>query len=546
MRRQLIACGLVLLSCLISCRGCREEPGPGSVLDLAAPDARMVAYVPDTGQLVGGVGQFLTRATKTGGKEAVRRFRESLKGQVGLDPLDLQAYQGSGLSAKDGALIFEEAGGSEPLFAIGVANREAFETKLEEIIEKVDGANRYREATVAGVKVRTAGRPFGDELVPAFHWCFVGRFAILARDAGHASLTHALERWQGFARQQPPPSLRADPVYLQLARKVPAAPLSIFVRGQVADALAAAKAPLSGAMTAVTLDGAGVQSDTFLGLSVPGLDAALKAAPVAGLLSRVDPEAVVVLLSASAKADFIALLQRQPFFAELISRGLKPLAEATGIDPEREVLPGLAGPLSVALSLGSLRELPQRLKARRDLAAFVDLIQVAVIADLADPKAFSALLGRSQHTLQERGVRIRTRVADVGGTKATVFEPDVKEPKLGWTVVGGRYVYAAGTGRLDATLKLLAAGKSALEGRLASSVAKAFVDESGASVLLLRLGGIADAAMTMPVGGGKVSGMGVEAVFGALVEILRTLGDVAFAVSAEPDGLRLRVSERLQ
>jgi len=140
MNRSRILTALLLSSITLwSCRGCRQEEGPASILDLAPPDAMVVAYVPDSGELIQGLQGFVTKATKNAGTAAVGRIRESFKTQFGFDGFDPQAYAALGISGRGGALLFNEGSVKEPLLALAIAEPDVFEAKLREIIQKTDG-----------------------------------------------------------------------------------------------------------------------------------------------------------------------------------------------------------------------------------------------------------------------------------------------------------------------------------------------------------------------------------------------------------------------
>jgi hypothetical protein len=549
MKRLCILPVLLLSSIFLwSCRGCRQEEGPASILDLAPPDAMVVAHVPDSGRLIQGLASFVARATRKAGTAAVGKIRESFKTQFGFDGFDPNAYAALGIAGKGGALLFNEGAVREPLFALAIAEPEVFELKLKEIIQKTDGANHFTEARVDGFRVVTAGRPFGDEMVPAFHWAWVGRYVVIARDAGRPGLDLALKRLAANRLKPAAETVRTDSLYLKLSRKVSDPILSVFVRGSVAQELGAeaGQSAVQGAITGVTVDEQGVSSDSFVELAVPGLDQALQAEPVLGLTDRVASDAAVLLVSRSAKRDGIVALRSHPALATWLTRLFKPLADATAIDPEGELLPLLSGPLTVSIHLGDLSQLPARLKTRRDVGAFLDFVDVAVTAEIGDPKAFIALLQRSKTKLGERHIAIRQRVTTVNGEPATLFEPDTKEPRLGWGVIGRTYVYGVGPGRAEATLKLVQAKRSDLAKSLDGSVGLELMGESGSTVLVVRLGAVAKAAASIPMASGKAQAMGAEMLIGAALDLLRTVGDVAAAVSAEPDGLRLKLRERLQ
>ncbi|MBI3180259.1 MAG: hypothetical protein HYZ27_11395, partial [Deltaproteobacteria bacterium] len=519
------------------CRGWVES-GPEELLDLAPANAAAAVAIPDLGRLAGDVNGFITAATRKAGADAVTRIRQGLTEQLGFDPLDPAALAKQGIDPERGALVFSEAGATEPLVALAARDHALVDTSLKTLIEKTDGASRFTESKMSGFTVLSAGRPFGTEVIPAFHWAHVGRYVLLAREDGKAMLEQALARLAQQSAQAP--TLRTDPTYARLAGTVAPGDLMIFARATQPNA-AAAGAP-GGAITSVDLGAQGFSSDTFLDLGIKGLAEALAGDSALPLASKVGADASFVLLTRAARPEGVKALRSHPMVSASLDRVVKPFHDAAGVDPESEVLPLLAGPLTFSVHIADLKELPQRLKATRSPAALLDFFHVAVTAEVKDAKAFQALLDRSRERLSKEGIKLRQRTRAVGKDKATVTEPDRPDPKLGWTVVSGHYVYGAGSGRLDKVLDLLATGSSELPKNLNGSVAQTLGEKPGTTVALLRAGRVADAASPLATGGGT----GLGALLGTAIELLRALGDVAVAVSAEGDGLRLRVLERMQ
>jgi hypothetical protein len=546
MRRTATSLATVALALgLTTCRGCRQQ-GPASILDLAAADTLAAVIVPDLGALASGVDGFTRRATRRAGGAALTRMRTSLAQQVGFDIFDVGEYEELGLAKDGGCLVFTEGTDAEPLLAFTVWDRDKFDAMIKALIVKTDGAGRHTSRSAHGFTVTTASRPFGDELVPAYHWVHVGRFVLTARQEGKAALDAALARLAAKESGDAATSLRSDPLYTGLSAKVPAGTMSVYARTNAAGRLISSPATVTGGMmTRVAVGPEGFSLDTFMQLDVPGLAAALAAPPVKDLAGRVAPDAAVIALTRVAKPDGVRAVRSHPTAAELVDQAIAPLGRAIGVDPEKEVLPLLAGPLTLSVHLKDLSDLPNRLRRRRSLSTMLELVHVAVTAELSDPEGFRALLERSRAKLAERGVALRTRESNAAGSKATIWEPDRPNPKLGWAIAGTQYVYGAGAGRLDDTLALLGKGDSGLASALSGSVGGELAAEPNNSVIILRAGTIADAASAITLGK-EGAGIGAAALVGTALELMRSLGDVAVAVSGEAGGLRLRVRERLQ
>ncbi|MEE8409316.1 MAG: hypothetical protein V3T05_06910 [Myxococcota bacterium] len=543
---------IVLVSAIVAlctCRGCGKEDGPEAILDLAAPDTLAAVVVPDLGGLAKGVDDFVTRATRNAGAEAVKRLRKSLTTQVGFDPLDVGKYEERGLAAHGPCLLFTEGDSPEPLLAFTITNREAFDNTVKDVLKKTDGASRYASEKVHGWDVQTAGRPFGTEVVPAFYWTYIGRFAITARAEGKSALDAALKRLAASDPGGTRATLRSDPLFRTLSRKVSSEGLTVFARGNAAVKLLSTPESVSrGVITSVRINGKGFELDTFVELEIADLDHALAGPAVLGLADRVADDAALVLMTHAAGPEAVRAARSHPGVSSLVDRALAPLGSAIGVDPEKDILPWLKGPLTLSVHLDDLSEMPRRLQQRRSLAAVLEFVHIAVIADVTDPKRFQAMLDRSRVALAKRGVELRQRTVTVGKLEANIVEPvgpGTATPRLGWAMVGDKYVYGAGAGRLDAILKVLAAGDSGLSTSIEGTVAGELATQPGNSVVLLRVGQLAEAAARITLGQPK-AGIGIGALIGSGLQIMRTIGDVGLAVSAEPGGLRLRIRERLQ
>ncbi len=536
---------LALAPLAFSCRGCGER-GPQTILAMAPADAGGVFLVHDLGRAVEDLEAFATRATRKAGGAALRRTRDGFVQQLGFDPLDPAGYKKLGLKLEDGLLVFTEGTRPEPLLAVGVDDRTRFDTALKQLVKTIDGADKLQTTKVGNFEVQSAGRPFGTEVAPAIFWAHVGGFALVARGDGKESIDAALDRLgKEPSKDAVIPSLAGDALYQKLTAKVAAGDALLFARGSAATALLDARAAglSEGAATSIDVGAAGVSSDTFLQLTLPGLKEALGGDAPLELAQDVEGDAVLVGLTRHARKDSLEVLKAQPAAASLIAQALTPLGQATGLDPEADVVPLLAGPMTASVHVMDLARLPETLSRTRSLMALLDFVHVVITAEIKDPAAMQAALDRSIGALKERGVTIEKKSVKQGEATAVLYGPKGTN-RLGWGLLGNKYVYAAGPGRLERAIAALGNKDGSVLPKLKGGVGESLAAQPGTSALVLRGGALADAASGLNLGG--AAAMGAAAIVGGAVELVRTLGDVGLSLSAEPDGLRLKAKESLQ
>ena len=206
----------------------------------------------------------------------------------------------------------------------------------------------------------------------------------------------------------------------------------------------------------------------------------------------------------------------------------------------------LSGPLTLSVHASNMAQgLADQLKAWRGTRGLLDLVQVALVAELSNTHAMQQALEALAQDLKRRGVPVRARPHTTAGKTHLVYEPDVETPHVGWTVYDKYYVYGAGAGRLDATLARLTQGPSGLAATLQKTVGGVLASQAG-SVAILRGAALAEGLQGLTMGADPSTRIGTAAVIASANEMLRTLGDLAVGVSAEADGLRVQVREQLQ
>lgn len=533
--RYVLLAVVAALATLVGCRGCVEDKGPARLLDIPHPQAPLIVEVPDLEALLLGVDAFAHRATQKAAAGLLERFQQGLEQQLGLNPFVPGAATKVGIDAKQGVLAFLEPGHDVPVFALSVTDRKTADGALKALMAKLDGANKEEAWKIGERDAMTLGRPFGDRVVPVLHWTYVGRVAIVAPAAAKAALTAVVERVAQALRPQGAP-LPPSPLE-RLRSKVPAGLVFSYTRGFAQQAFV----PKTETLTRFHASAAGFEMDTFVGLAVPGLKEALAGPAPIELARSVEPGACALLLTGAARPAGLQALRNLPELSAFVDAQGASIARLVGVDIANDALPLFAGPLTAAVHLEDVASIPARIEKRR-FSSLMDVVQVSIVADLKDPNAMLALLTKAQASLAEQGVKLRTRQVKHDAKKISVFEPDTDKPKLGWTVVGNRYVYAAGPGRLDKVLAYMRAQSDGMAPAVQQGVGGALAQETGASIVVLRGDSVAEAMSALHL----KRGYGVGELLDAASALLRTLGDVALSITAEPDGLRIKVREALK
>ncbi|MEK7704718.1 MAG: hypothetical protein AAB426_07130 [Myxococcota bacterium] len=527
-RRGVVAV-LAALLLFAGCRGCRQ-PAAAPVLTLVTSDARLALYVPRIGTLSQNAAAFVTALESRAHSDAIRRVRLALATQLGVDPLAPDALGRLGLRADGEALLYVAANERWPLLLLPLEAPETFERAIRALVQKVDGADRFATEEIGATRVHVIGRPFGDAVVPVLGYLARDGYVFVATGPGIAQL-HAMAR-QSTPADARPQSLGAVWHPRPSAGVVP---------------WAALYTPHGSAT--MTLGASGLDIDGFVKLADAQGVALLAGSSPVSLLPEVGSDALLFALTPVARADVWTALHALPSAAAVGSRLLGQFANASGLDPEREVLPLLAGPLSAAVYLGDPQVVGSMLQRARPARLSLDVVHVAIVARLRDPTAMLTLLRRSQKLLAERHIAVREIRESFGGQEAQLFVPgDPARAKLGWAVWGDRYVYGAGSGRLRATLDRLArlrAGSTDEQGpHVDDNVLRDWLAHEGTSMVVVRGTALGERLGNL-LGGAAATEPTLGTALDAVIRLVTALGDVGVAVQAEPEGLRLRVHEAL-
>ena len=536
---QLGFCVSVLLA-TSHCRGCSES-GPPSLLHMAPPTSPAVVWVADLGRAVAGLQQFANRATQKGGGAALKRLHTAMVGHLGFDPLSPEDYAKAGIQTDKGLLVFMESPTDEPILGLGISDRDKFDRAFKELLAQSDGADSIQTTHQGGHNIITAGRPFGSEIAPTVHWSHLGPYVLLSRARGLPTMHKALERLTP-ADRSPEHTLATDALFVHGQKHVAPGHIFVFVNPENGNTTTNNTAIVS----SVTLDTTGIRSDTFMGLPIVDLQGALGTEPTLPLADRIDADAVLVALTRAAKPAGLRALRQYPPLTPWLNRAMGAIPKDVSLNVEKDILGHLSGPLTFSVHATNVAQgLADQLKSWRGPQGLLDLVQVAVVAELSNAQAMQAALDTLSKDLKHRGVAVRARSQSTDGKPHLIYEPDVQNPRIGWTVFDKYYVYGAGAGRLDATLARLTQGPSGLSTSLQKTVGGVLASQAG-SVALLRGAALAEGLQGLTMGSDPTTRIGTAAVIASASEMLRTLGDLAVGLSAEADGLRVQVREQLQ
>ncbi|MBC7794299.1 MAG: hypothetical protein H7Z43_11380 [Clostridia bacterium] len=538
---------VVLAFVVISCRGCNKPET--QLIDLAATDARMVVAVGDLNQVVRDIAAFAVKATQRAGKEALEGSRKSLSDQLGFDPFTANDFDVSGIAASRGAVMFAEGAGTEGIIGLHVANRSKFDAWLKGLVQRNSGADQIGTEVKDGVTLQVASRPFGSERATSLYWAFVEDDVLVTRPEGGDSLAAAVKRLttraSGSAVAKTPFS--SDPTYLSLSSKVPNGDIRVFGRGEPTGADGVPHS--AGIISAFDISDSGLELDSFVDFKVPGLAEAIDSDGPLELTTMIESDAVMVVATGIAKPQVLNALKGSSMTKESVERITEQFARTTTFDIEKDVMPLLAGPVTMGVHLTDLTALPTTLARRQSLSALLDFVHVSLVAKVTSREQMIALLDKGAKVLEEKGPKVLKTTKKIGGKDAVIYSPaGAGGPStIGWGVIGDLYVYGAGTGRLERAMDQGASARAdtSVRPKLDHTVGSDLGKSRGSLLLTARSSAIADQVALLGKTQDPLVGAMMPMVSQA-IEVLRTVGDIAFALEVEKDGLRVKAREKLQ
>ncbi|MCK5688088.1 hypothetical protein KAI87_02400, partial [Myxococcota bacterium] len=402
---------LFLLASLPMCKGCGEEKTI-NMLEIVPQDAAFVAYLPSLKDALRDTTAYIETLAAPTGIDVIGKLRQGLKTRLGSDPLERETLIASGVDFEKGVVLFSLAKADAALMGVAVRDKTSFNKALKGYLARMDGADSVEIRDVAGFKVYLAGRPFGTEVVPVLHWTVFNGIALLATDESKA----AFEEHLTFLSKQKqaeavPAHILLDPVYKEMSARIKTSQgkgFSIFIRGSAAaDKFNAGEGRdfSKGAMTHATIGIEGFAIETFIH-TAQSLEKALgKKAPIE-LAKQIDNDAIFLILTQSATPEAYTALKAHPVAKDLARRMLGPLGQAAGIDPEKDVLPLLTGPMALSVHLGGIDKSLARFAKNKSFRSLLNIIHIVATAKISDPKAMLKTLRASKESLTTRKVAI--------------------------------------------------------------------------------------------------------------------------------------------
>ncbi|MEL6544122.1 MAG: hypothetical protein AAFQ82_05820 [Myxococcota bacterium] len=530
------------LALSVGCEGCGAPKGDSALVEMAAPNAQIAFTTGDLVSTAGEIRAFFDAATKNSGPMAAS-VENAAQQQLGFNPFDPKGYAEVGIDPKAGMMFFTEGLSPAAVLALRVSDQKKVATWIAATLKRLDGATELKQEKEEGLDISTVGRPFGTELVPVSHWTFVKDLVLVSQADGKASLINAAKRIQ--ARKADAPSLKGDALYSKLVGKIAEdSAFKLFLRGTAAKAVTgSAPSELSkGAALGMSFSSTGFGADFFVDFAVPGLAEAMSGAAPADLAKQVGEDALVAMVTRSANPAALDVLRKEPTLASVIDTALAAFDREAGMSAKDDVLPLLAGPLTSGLYLMDAQKAFGTLqRGGMNPNAMLDVVHASVTAEIKDRAKMLALLDQAKEKLETPNLKFKKLDEERNGKPLTRYVPDRPEPKLGWALYGTTYVYGAGPGRLDMMLDVID-GKS--PGMTLAGPASALGQKKGASVFVLRIGEVGERAGALASELGAAGPMLGQIVTSA-VNTAKKLGDVAVALEADKDGLRLSVREEL-
>lgn len=544
-KKQVLPLLLFALS-LSGCGGCSEKVVV-PLLENVPADASLVVEMGDVDALIRGFGLYVEQVSRGDARPLVKRLRSALETQAGVQFFKPKTWTEAGVDVNAGLVFFIRE--DQKLLWMRATKPQIVELGLQKLLKRIDGATAKQESTHHGVTVTTLGRVFGAEVVPVLHYARTGNDYLLSLGTKPEALGQIIN--QREKRKADKTRWLDDTKMSQLSAKVQKSAIRWVGRSDLAAKLLGeqAKALSDGAAIGIDLGPTGLKVDGYVDFKLKGLENLLKPVNVLEQAKFVEEDGAVVLLTDAARPELFQILRNQPMFQKLLSSVQSRATSETGLDLENEALKHLSGPVAVALHLQDIKTLYSRItRGERRLPVLLDSLQVAVVAQIVDPKAMSALVGQSVKILTERGMNLRQREIKVGTKAATQFEPDKPSPRIGWGTAGNYYYYAAGTGRAEKVAKhLLSENPKSAFPALQSSVAASLAQEPGTQVAVLRTQVVAESLSLLlkQTNIPAVAKLGLTQQADMILALLGGLDDIALGLNVEPGHVVVKLRQSL-
>ena len=500
--------GLLLLA-IAACHT-RAESGP-ALLALPPDGCSAAIWMDDLGAWLSDLKAFAQRGLGPLAQPAWRRVKEAARGRLGMDPLDLRAWQRAGVQPQGGAVAFFEEAAKAPVLALRLAQHTTFDAALLALLRQYDGSDQHDVRRVSGRDVHVAGRPFGDASIATLAWAHMPPYVLVQAGEPDALLL-ALARLGAPAGSQKRGLVHQARFAAAMAH-VAKTGLRLFVQGQGAPAIGGS----------LQINNKGIDMQLFADQKSPALVALQHPPPLAPLLQQVPPDAALLVLSHAARPEVLTMLSSFPWLGDSLRRAGAAALMQSGLDLQTQVLPLLQGALAASVSLK-----PQQTGGGMSLQ---EAMTAALVLQVANPEAFLEVLHQGQTALRQRGVEVDEKT-EAG---AHLFAPK-GATTVGWALWKNKYIYGWGSRGAAATLLQLqndAAGPADVWQGPAGQL-----QQGAAGLMVLRGAQMAPALRKLGQAG---AGATIMPFIDAVAEVMARLGDVAMAFGITPEGQQLRL-----
>jgi hypothetical protein len=463
------------LVCALFATGCSRcgRPG-GAVADPvqflpAGPAAALL--IPSLEEAVAQIAPLEKALSQGPGGAEIAAWTQTLRTQLGFDPLSTRGIGESGVDPGRGAAV-AIAWGGPPLIVLPVADAARFDALVIKLARDRMGAN-HRLSTDVGGKAVVSYRPI---------------------NAPKPSLAYTLER--GFALLAPGPesiAVVAAAAGRAEADSLAASPAWSRARSALGTGFAAVAfaPPGSPALSAVPLARDGGAAGLKTAASRVMLRAALLLAadrspswqamlgrggtPAARELgseevSRLPVESVLVFRYGGEPAAL------GPRLLPLISPAARSRLAAAQLDPQRDLLDNLAPGAALSVSVAPTLEIakvaagPRALDPRRQNP--FSMVHLAALGRVRDPARAQEVLERIAKAAPKIEAKITARPVEAKGSlpAGTAWTATyAKGEGLAWALLGDRILATGGPGRLDALMGAVSSGATGYAPRSAES-----------------------------------------------------------------------------
>lgn len=555
-----------------------RKQGPAHALSLAPQDSTGAIWIPDLHAFSQGTGDFLTHLTKQAGGSMLERLRQNLADEYGADPLDPNAFAQWGIDPQAGALLFTQHIDTPPVLVIGIKDGARLRQWLKERGSKAGYAATPQETKIGDHTLYAIGPMVDNQMTPAWHYAVVGRFILLTRASGRATLEGALHAWQASCNQSGvnsdvPAGLLANEAWQRLSKAVAPGTMILFNRdinhvssgqptvasAQAADGAAPPSKPTHKAMPSMfslQLNGTGINIDGVLEGMAPVMGSEKPIPAPITIASHWDPQAVIVVFAdihTGLRMLTHAQQHSQPQHQALVGQvvGFQKVIEmlleqAVGLNVRNDILPQVGGPLALSLRIADPVQLMRSVQSSDPATALLAALDLSYVMHVNSHEGAAKLLQQMDKMLASHKSQLTRRVEKLSDVTITTYAPkgSTDLPRAGWALWNDQLAVKVTRGDITPFMVQARSGQGGLTQALKEGVAAPFATQEGTQLFWLR--GQVLSQMLNTIGQDPAMAGGMGGIISAVSQVVHTIGDIAIGVRPEGENVRWQLRETLQ